>query len=140
MPIPSQAEYERSERDRMDAEEQRINRAPLRDRQEARAAFKEAMATDPVAVAERVAWMIDGNYGRGQYKVARETVANPRLNREAVLCQLVGVFEYQCPRVMGTDAWKKLTVAQKEALSAAIAVVVSEAVSEAEAEELELEA
>jgi hypothetical protein len=127
MGIPSQEEYERSERSRMDAEEGRINRAPLRERQEARADFQEAMASDPAAVAERVGWLIDGNYGRGQYAAARETVANPRLNREGILCLLVGVFEYQCPRVMGTDAWKKLTISQKKALSEAIAVVISEA-------------
>ena len=124
MGIPSQAEYGRNERRSADIFEQRINKSPLRDRQEARAAFLEAMATDPATVAERISWLIDGHYGYGEMLAARQVVASPRMNHEAGLTQLVAVFEWQCPRVMAVDAWKKLTPAQKKALSAAVAVVV----------------
>jgi hypothetical protein len=124
MGTPNQAEYERNERRQAAIEEQRINKEPLGDRQEAREAFREAMADDPAVVAERISCLIDGDYGLGQMLAAKEVVVNPRLNREAILTQMIGVFEWGCPRVMGTGAWKKLTPAQKKSLSAAVAVVV----------------
>ncbi len=125
MPIPSQAEYESNERLRAIRDESRIEKAPLADRKEAQAAFYEAMATDPAIVAERISWLIDGNYGYGQMQMAKQVVGSPRMNREAALTQLVAVFEWQCPRRMAIDAWKKLTGPQKKALSAAIAVVIN---------------
>ncbi len=125
MPIPSQAEYESNERLRAIRDESRIAKAPLADRKEAQAAFYEAMATDPAIVAERISWLIDGNYGYGQMQMAKQVVGSPRMNREAALTQLVAVFEWQCPRRMAIDAWKKLTGPQKKALSAAIAVVIN---------------
>ena len=125
--IPSQAEYELNERSRVYKEEQRLEKEPLSDRKAARDAFHEAMAEDPATVAERVSWLLFGNYGYGQMVMAKEVEANKRLNREAVLTQSVGVFEWQCPRDMGRAAWTKLTPAQKRALSAAVAVVIRNA-------------
>jgi hypothetical protein len=127
MGTPNQAEYESNERRRAMLDEQRIERAPLRDRKEAQAAYLEAMSRDPAVVAERISWLIDGNYGYGQMQMARQVVGSPRMNREAALTQLVAVFEWQCPRRMATDAWKKLTPAQKTALFEAVAVVIAEA-------------
>ena len=127
MPIPSQAEYESNERRSAIIDEQRIEKASLADRKEAQAALYDAMATDPATVAERISWLIDGNYGYGQMQMARQVVASPRTNREAALTQLVAVYEWQCPRRMSVEAWKKLSTAQKKALSAAVAVVISEA-------------
>ena len=129
MGIPSQAEYEANERHRAYVDEQRINQAPLGDRKAARDAFHEAMAEDPATVAERISWMLDGNYGYGQMVMAKEAVAAKRMNREALLTQMVGVFEWQCPRDMSRAAWTKLTPAQKKALSAAVAVVIKHAES-----------
>jgi len=127
MEIPSQAEYEQQERHRMYVEEQRINQAPLGDRKAARDAFQEAMAEDPATVAERISWLLDGNYGYGQMVMAKEAVAAKRMNREALLTQMAGVFEWQCPRDMARAAWTKLTPAQKRALSAAVSVVIQHA-------------
>ena len=129
MGIPSQAEYEANERRRAYADEQRINKASLGDRKAARDAFHEAMAEDPATVAERISWMLDGNYGYGQMVMAKEAVAAKRMNRESLLTQMVGVFEWQCPRDMSRAAWTKLTPAQKRALSAAVAVVIKHAES-----------
>ena len=127
MGIPSQAEYESNERHQVYVEEQRIERAPLGDRKAARDAFHEVMAEDPATVAERISWLLDGNYGFGKMQVAKEAGANKRLNREAILTQRAGVFEWRCPRVMCRDAWGKLTPAQKKKLSAAVAVVIQHA-------------
>ena len=59
--------------------------------------------------------------------LAKRIVASPRSNRVAGLSQLICVFEWRCPRVMGAAAWKKLTKAQQHALDSAIETVISEA-------------
>jgi hypothetical protein len=135
MPIPNQAEYESNERHLAHTEEQRIEKASLLDRKEAQAAFLDTMATDPATVAERISWLLEGNYGYGQMQMAKQVLASPRMNREAALIQLAAVFDWLCPRRMAADAWKKLTAPQKKALSAAITVVISEAERNANDEE-----
>jgi hypothetical protein len=127
MPIDSQAEYENRMFREAARREQEIDRAPLRDRKEAQGKFLSAMATNPAVVAERIGWLIDGNYGYGEMKMARRVVGSPRMNREAALTQLAAVYEWMCPRHMAVDAWKKLTPPQKKALSAAVEVVIAAA-------------
>ena len=112
------------------AEEQEVNRAPLRERQEARANFREAIAEDPATVAERLGWLFDGNYGQDQMNKAREILANKRMNRVAALTMMVAIHEYRCPRDFAADAWKKLTKAQQETLKRAIEVVMEAAEKE----------
>jgi hypothetical protein len=132
MPIPSQAEYERNELYQAVRREQEIDRAPLSERKEAQQNFLETMRDDPAVVAERVSWLLDGNYGYGPMMMAKEVLRNPRLNRRAILVQSVGVHEWMCPRRMTVDAWKKLTLAQKDLLDAAVDVVVEAAEKEEE--------
>jgi hypothetical protein len=127
MPLPTQAQYETNELSVARRDEERINQEPLQDRKECQANFLEDMATDPALVAERIAWLIDGNYGYGQMILAKRIVASPRSNRVAALSQLVGVFEWHCPRAMGVAAWKKMTKAKQQALESAIETVISEA-------------
>jgi len=110
--------------------QQEVEKAPLSERQEARAAFQEAMATDPALVAERIGWMIDGNYGQGEMLKAKQIVASPRMNRRAALTHLVGVYEWKCPGNFAVDAWKKLNSGQKQALDAAVDVVIEAAEQE----------
>ena len=120
-------EYESNELRRARVDEQHIDQAPLSERKEAREAFHRDMAAAPEIVAERIGWMLDGNYGYGQMLMAKQILAAKRMNREAALTQLISVFEWQCPRRMGVEAWKTLTPAQKKSLSAAVAVVIAEA-------------
>jgi len=127
MSIPSQAEYESNELAMARRDEERINAEPLNERKECQAAFLDAMATDPALIAERIGWLIDGNYGYGPMLLAKRIVASPRVNRVAALSQLICVFEWRCPRTMGIAAWKKLTKAQQRALDAAIETVIAEA-------------
>lgn len=114
---------------------QEVARAPLSDRKEARTAFGEAMATDPALVAERVGWLIDGNYGFGEMIKAKQVIASPRMNRRAALTQMVGVYEWQCPGDFAVDAWKKLSGSQKSALDAALDVVIEAAEAEMASEQ-----
>ena len=111
------------------AHEAEINRAPLSDRKEAQESFAEALR-DPALVAERIGWLIDGNYGYGEMLMAKRVVRNKRTNREAALTQMVAIFEWQCPARMAVDAWKKLSASEKRTLDDAVKIVIGEAEKE----------
>ena len=130
MAIPSQAEYERREAAEARHHMAEIRRAPLRDRQEARAAFFEAMRDVPGVVADRIGWLLDGNYGYGSMMLAKNILHHRRMNRVAALTQMIGVFEWHSPEDMTRQAWKRLTAAEKHAL----AVHVQRAIEDAESE------
>jgi hypothetical protein len=130
--IPSQAEYEANEARNAERHIEQVERAPLADRKDGAANYFRAMADDPAIVAERISWLIDGNYGFGEMMMAKRIVANPRLNRSAALGALIAIFEWHCPRKMANDAWKKLSQAQKATLDAAINVVITAAENEEE--------
>jgi hypothetical protein len=112
-----------------------IDREPLNARQEARQAFYEAMAEDPSLVAERIGWLIDGNYGYGEMLKAKQIVASPRMNRRAALTHMIGLYEWQCPGNFAVEGWKKLTAQQKSTLDAAVDVVIEAAEAEMAAEQ-----
>lgn len=119
--VPTQSEYERNERASAMKHERQIDEAPLADRKDAQKSFLEAMRERPQLVGERLGWLFEGNYGYGPMIIAKEVLARPRMNREAILTQMIAVFEWMCPRRMAVDAWKKLTPAEKDKLSKAIA-------------------
>lgn len=127
MPLPTPTQYDANELTMARRDEERINAEPLADRKECQAAFLNAMATDPALIAERIGWLIDGNYGYGPMLLAKRIVTSPRMNRVAGLSQLICVFEWRCPRTMGMAAWKMLTKSQKADLETAIETVIAEA-------------
>ena len=128
--IPSQVEYER--RELMEARKrlEEIQRAPLADRKEAQASFFEAMRDSPELVAERIGWLLDGNYSYGAMQLAKRVLGSPRMNRSAALTQMVGAFEWQSPEIMSREAWKKLTAGQKAHLENAVQEAITSALSE----------
>jgi hypothetical protein len=111
--IPSQAEYEQRELREANQRLTEVERAPLADRKEAAVEFLAAMRDDPDLVAERVGWLLDGNYGYGQMLMAKRVLGAPRMNRVAALTQMVAAFEWSSPGAMTREAWKKLTKARK---------------------------
>lgn len=120
--MQTQAEYERNELNKALAEEMRVEKAPLADRQAARAAFKEAMELDPEAFAVTVRWMLDGNYGfgvRGRIVdyLKRDKSAK---RRRIILTQWAAVYEWNCPARFATQAWKSLTKEQQDTVDAAV--------------------
>lgn len=129
--IPSQAEYERREFQEANRRLSEVERAPLADRKEAAAEFFEAMRDHPDLVAERVGWLLGGNYGYGQMQMAKRVLGSPRMNRVAALTQMVAAFEWSAPGAMTRAALKKLTKGQQAALDRA----VREAIADAEREE-----
>jgi hypothetical protein len=98
--------------------EQEVDTSPLAERKAGQADFLEVMKKRPEVVAERIDWLLAGNYGSGEMMMARNLT--PRMNRPAILSQLIAVFEWHCPRRMAVDAWKKLTAKQKATLDSHI--------------------
>ena len=107
--VPSQAEYESRELREAQSKLGEVSRAPLADRKEAQAEFLAAMRDHPEIVAERVGWLLAGNYGYGSKLLADRVFSSPRMNRSAALTQMVAAFEWQCPEDMARAAWKKLS-------------------------------
>ena len=113
--IPTQAEYERRERQMFHAQLREVETAPLADRREARKEFADALET-PDLVAERVAWLLDGNYGKGSYDAAREVLRRSRMNQVAWFTTTIAALEWRCPAKFAAEAWKKLAPAKKALL------------------------
>jgi hypothetical protein len=128
--IPSQAEYERRERQEAQQRLTEIEKAPLADRKEAAREFYFAMSDHPEVVAERVGWLLDGNYGHGAMQLAKQVLGSPRMNRSAALTQMVAAFEWQSPSAMTRAAWNKLTKGQQAALEKAVQTAIKRAESE----------
>jgi len=133
--MESQQQYEMRSLDEARRHEMEVERTPLSERRENAASFLGVMQRDPALVAERIGWLIDGNYGYGEMLVAKRVVTNPRLNRRAALVQLVGIYEWMTPRDMVIRAWKKLTTGQKRDLDAAVDVVIEVAEREMKGED-----
>lgn len=110
---------------------QRVENAPLSDRKEAQAEFLDAMKTEPDLIAERLGWLFDGNYGRGEQMKAIQILGmKANANKVASLNQLIGAYEWSCPPAMSVAAWKKLTAAEKDLLDRAIKIVIEAATKE----------
>jgi len=122
--IPSQAEYERNELAAAQRHEREVDAAPLAERKENQGNFLEAMRERPETVAERIDWLLEGNYGYGARLVALQ--ATSRMNRPALFAQLIAVYEWMCPRRMAVDAWKKLSAGEKARLQAAVESIIAD--------------
>jgi len=98
-----------------------INKAPLSERKKAAAEYGKYMREFPKTVAERVQWLLVGNFGYGSYVKARQIAVSKGMNRVAVLANMTAELEWQCPAKMASDEWKKLTPAQQHAVNTAVA-------------------
>jgi len=127
---PNQYEYEMREIASAHRQMDEVRRAPLADRKEAQLAFFEAMREHPDLVAERVDWLLGGNYGYGSMLLAKQILDSPRMNRVAALTQMIGVFEWQSPEVMTRQAWKRLTPGEKSQLAYAVQDSINDALAE----------
>lgn len=115
--VPSQHEYEMREARMYHAQVAEIEKAPLHERKAAAVEFHDAMRTEPSLVAERIGWLIDGNYGKGSYDAAKRVLAmSARANKVATLTQMIAQLEWQCPARMAAAMWKKLSASEKAQL------------------------
>jgi hypothetical protein len=122
----SQAEYESRELTAAHRALAEVEHAPLATRKEAAVEFADVLRS-PWLVAERVGWLLDGNYGYGPMLMAKRIVKSPRMNRAAVLTQLAAAFEWQCPPRMAAVAWKKLTTVEQNLLDQAVKKAIKDA-------------
>lgn len=103
-----------------------LQRAPLSERKEAAAEWLDVMKKNPEIVGERVTWLLDGAYGRGEYEKAMQIYEAPRMNRVAALSHLIAAYEWQTPPREAVAAWKKLTASEKQALEKAIQKAINQ--------------
>ena len=122
--MESQKQYDMRSRKEAYAHETEINSASLAERKEAQANWLDAMQNRPEVIADRLEWLLHGNYGRGEMMQARDIVMSPRMNRVAALSQRVALWEWLTPGQMAIAAWKKLTPAQQESLALKITRVI----------------
>ena len=128
--IPSQAQYEQRELAEARQKIDEVERAALADRRAAAADFLEAMRDQPGLVADRIGWLLDGNYGYGPMLMAKRVLGSSRMNRPAALTHMIGAFEWSTPVAMAIAGWKKLTKAQQSALDKAVLAAIKSAESE----------
>jgi len=128
------SEYEARELEAFYSTIRKVENAPLTDRQEARKELTYSLIHEPEEIIERIKWLLNGSCGYGSYVKAWEVARNTRMNRTAWFGTTIAAIEWLCPAAFAQAAWKKLTVANREALNAAIRAAVDEAVKEADAE------
>ena len=116
--------YEQREIQSALAHEREVDRAPLAERKEAQNDFLEAIQKYPEVVAERVGWLLDGQYGMGAMLLAHNVTA--RMNRPAAYSQMIAVLDHNCPKRMAAEAWKKLTKPQQAKLQREIEAVLAQ--------------
>lgn len=124
------AEYENNKRLIAYAHLEQVKKAPLAERKEAAASFAHALR-DPKLIAERISWLIAGNYGYGAMLYAKQALnAGSRANKAAQLVSLVASFEWMCPADLAIRAWKEMTLAEKNALANVVKRVIERAKEE----------
>lgn len=88
----TQADYEQREALLLLKQLTEIDDLPLAERKDNEACLLDAMAHQPDLVAQRVGWLLDGNYGYGAMRRAEKIANSPRMNQPAALVQLGGGF------------------------------------------------
>lgn len=118
-------QYEALEHARAVGTLNRLAAEPLKDRQEARTAYYEAMRDNPELVAERIEWIIDGTHGYGPMLIARAILnGSDRSNKAAQLSYLVAGFEWICPARFARDAYLKLSTFERDRIDTLINQVI----------------
>ena len=120
----SHDEYLKNERARLASRRQAWENAPLADRKAAADDYAHLLC-NPAALAERLNWLQNGDYGAAEKAEAVEILANKRLNRPAHLGHLLAGVECGCPGRRAAEAYKKLTAAEKATADAVFAAFLA---------------
>lgn len=115
--IPTQQDYEQQEINRA---LQRERDLPPLSRSDRAAVLQQLVAylKDPKHVTGNAALLLKGDYGYGEMLLARQPTK--KMNRAAILVQLLMVYDHNCPRRIAIEAWKQLTKKQQKALQSAL--------------------
>ncbi len=122
--IPTQQEYEQHEAREFYLQIKSVEDAPLIDRQYGRSKWVYSLTHEPFTIGERVAWMLDGNYGYGAMKAAQSVAHNTRMNRAAWMGQTIAVLEWRCSARFAAAEWRKLDAEQRREVNEAIEAAI----------------
>ena len=120
--------YQANEIMRAQRELQRVERAPLFERQQGRDSYQGYLQQQPERIADEVDHILAGNYGHGFYLMAwRALDESPRMNHPALFGQWVANRCWGCSAAFARQAWNKLTKAEQQAVNTAILDTISDA-------------
>ena len=126
-------QYEANAAARFRAEIAAVQTAPLSDRRHAATEWALALR-DPQLILERIGWLIDGSYGYGSYRAARDVIHNPRMNRAAWLGTTIAALEWRTDRTMAAREFRNLPADVRQSLNAEIEAMCNEEAAEIVAE------
>ena len=133
----TQAEYHNAEMQRFFKKMERIEKAPLNERREAREEWKEALEYRQ-NIARNCSWLLDGSYGYGEMIRAHSLISGGG-NKAARLGILLAALDHNCPAVFAVSAFKSLATEQQKAINEAINGAIQEFLTEQAGEETENE-
>lgn len=119
-------QYEHNEARHFYAQLTAVEKAPLSDRQEARAEFRKRLENNLSHFEGAVCNLIAGNYGYGPYAYFKRL--SKRFNRRAWLFVTVAAIEYGVSNKFAREVWKTLS----PELQAAVDTVIDEAILSSE--------
>lgn len=107
-----------------------LSHMSLTDRQEARADYLDALATNLSRIYDDVNHLFDGNYGHGAQLLALDALERDGSNRLAAIAIMVAGFGYSCPAKFAIGAFAKLSKAQAKEANRVIAKCVNDWIEE----------
>ena len=132
--IPTQAEYEANEAERLYRKLEALRTAPLRDRREARADWRK-MLLDPSWVRRNLDWLCGGSYGWAEHRAAWRIIDDPgRSNKAARLGILLAALDCACPAREAVLAYRSLARSEQAAIDRAILAEIAEQIASRTAE------
>ena len=122
--------YDDRERMKTNQDLAALGHEPLKIRQENRAEYARAMNITPEIVAERIEWMIEGCYGHGAYLICQDILKRTRMNRIAMLSQMIAGLEWHCSALESRKAYLTLTKAGQARIDKAIQAIIDRPVAD----------
>lgn len=123
-------EYHIQEMSRFFRKMARVERAPLRERQEARKEWLEALDCPP-EIARNVLLVLNGIYGYAEQQRAL-AIIQERENRIAAMSLLLAALDHNCPNAFTRGAFLSLSPEKQIAVNSAIRSAIDEYQQEGE--------
>ena len=118
--------YIRREKGKVQDKLRALSALPARWRQQNRAEYRKVVAERPAYIAMEVDHRLAGNFGAGEYHIAMDIMASPRMNRAAAFAQLIAGLEWECSGMDARKAYLSLSDGQKATIDTAIGEVIAE--------------
>jgi hypothetical protein len=126
MTIPSQAEYEAREAEAFQRQLRNAEQGTLAEKRAYARKWEEAIRTRPDLVAQRIGWLLAGNYGFGSYKAAERALTSPNIHHFVWFTCTIAALEWTTSRAVARAACDDLPAAERARLQRAIEGVLRE--------------